>query len=114
LPKAGATEARAPVASTGGGDRERDLDLVRATIELGHTMGLRVVAECVEDKATLDLLSGGCDLAQGYFISRPLPAEKLRLLPGETPPSLSAETSPLHPAAPRALPGTAPLAPVVA
>jgi diguanylate cyclase len=56
----------------------RDLELVRATINLGHEMGLRVVAEGIEDLATLDLLSEmGCDRAQGYFISRPAPADKL-------------------------------------
>ena len=56
----------------------RELELVRATIELGHAMGLRVVAEGIEDKETLDLLRHlGCDLAQGYFISRPRPAQDL-------------------------------------
>jgi diguanylate cyclase len=60
------------------GDRERDIELVRATIELGHAMGLRVVAECIEDQPTLDLLSDfGCDLGQGYFIGRPVPADRL-------------------------------------
>jgi len=44
------------------GNRERDLELVRSTIDLGHTMGMRVVAECIEDKDTLDLLSElGCE-----------------------------------------------------
>jgi EAL domain-containing protein (putative c-di-GMP-specific phosphodiesterase class I) len=53
---------------------------VRATIELGHALGLRVVAEGIEDRATLDLLArAGCDLAQGYFISRPMPADHLLL-----------------------------------
>lgn len=56
----------------------REMELVRATINLGHDMGLRVVAEGIEDVETLDLLNDlGCDLAQGYFISRPSPAEKL-------------------------------------
>jgi diguanylate cyclase len=55
--------------------------LVRATIELGHTLGLRIVAEGVEDHATLSLLADfGCDLAQGYFIDMPLPAEELTFL----------------------------------
>jgi EAL domain-containing protein (putative c-di-GMP-specific phosphodiesterase class I) len=58
----------------------RDLALVRATVDLGHALKLRVVAEGVEDAATLDLLVHvGCDLAQGYLISRPLPAEELTL-----------------------------------
>jgi diguanylate cyclase (GGDEF)-like protein len=61
-----------------GPQRERDLQLVRATIELAHTMGLRVVAEGIEDDATLALLAElGCDLAQGYFICKPRPAEEL-------------------------------------
>jgi diguanylate cyclase (GGDEF)-like protein len=61
-------------------DKARDLDLVRSTIELGHALGLRVVAEGVEDLATLELLGQlGCDLAQGYFISRPMPADELVL-----------------------------------
>ena len=56
----------------------REMELVRATINLGHDMGLRVVAEGIEDVETLDLLGDlGCDLAQGYFISRPSPASKL-------------------------------------
>jgi hypothetical protein len=56
----------------------REFDLVRSTIDLGHALGLRVVAEGIEDKETLDLLSAlGCDLAQGYFISRPKAAKDL-------------------------------------
>jgi diguanylate cyclase len=56
----------------------REMELVRATINLGHDMGLRVVAEGIEDVETLDLLSDlGCDLAQGYYISRPTPASRL-------------------------------------
>ncbi len=59
------------------GERRRDPELVRATIDLGHALGLRVVAEGVEDKATLELLYDlGCDLAQGYCISRPKPADE--------------------------------------
>jgi hypothetical protein len=61
-----------------GGDSDRELDLVRSTIELGHAMGLRIVAEGIEDNATLELLSDlGCDFAQGYCISRPKPASEL-------------------------------------
>jgi diguanylate cyclase (GGDEF)-like protein len=65
-----------------GSGKERDLELVRATIQLGHDMDLRVVAEGIEDVGTLELLSElGCDLAQGYFISRPMPANKLAFQP---------------------------------
>ena len=57
-----------------------DLVIVRSTIELGHNLGLKVVAEGVEDEATLDKLKQlGCDLAQGYHISRPLAPEQLEL-----------------------------------
>ncbi len=56
-------------------DGSRDLALVRATIELAHNLGLKVVAEGVEERTTLDLLGTvGCDLAQGYHIGRPTPA----------------------------------------
>ena len=54
--------------------------LVRSTISLAHALGLRVVAEGVEDEASLDLLVGfECDLAQGYLISEPKPATELAL-----------------------------------
>ncbi|MCA1645514.1 MAG: EAL domain-containing protein, partial [Chloroflexi bacterium] len=50
-----------------------DYTIVRSTIELAHDLGLRVIAEGVEDQETWDLLVGlGCDLAQGYHMSRPL------------------------------------------
>ena len=52
---------------------ESDLIMVRSTINLAHELGLQVVAEGIEDCATLDLLRQlGCDYAQGYFISRPV------------------------------------------
>jgi EAL domain-containing protein (putative c-di-GMP-specific phosphodiesterase class I) len=55
-----------------------DATIVRTTIELGHTMGLRVVAEGVETAAAWDALAlMGCDLAQGYHVSHPLPAADL-------------------------------------
>ncbi len=73
---------RAFLAGLLGSDGERDCELVRSTIELGHAMGLRIVAEGIEDRATLDLLSRlGCDVAQGYFISRPKPATELVFRP---------------------------------
>jgi len=50
--------------------------IVASTIELGHNLGLRIVAEGVEDGATLRWLTGlGCDVAQGYHISRPTSAD---------------------------------------
>ncbi len=66
------------ITGLGGGGRERDLQLVRSTVELAHALGLRVVAEGIEDAATLELLSNlGCDLAQGYFICKPKPADQV-------------------------------------
>jgi diguanylate cyclase (GGDEF)-like protein len=48
--------------------------IVATTVELGHRLGLEVVAEGVEDDETLGILRGlGCDLAQGYGIARPMP-----------------------------------------
>jgi len=50
-----------------------DALIVRSTIDLAHNMGLSVVAEGVEDDATLDRLrSMGCDMVQGYLLSRPM------------------------------------------
>jgi diguanylate cyclase (GGDEF)-like protein len=64
----------------------RDFEIVRATINLGHEMGLRVVAEGIEDVATLDILGDlGCDIAQGYFISRPTSADKISFQSVEAP-----------------------------
>jgi diguanylate cyclase (GGDEF)-like protein/PAS domain S-box-containing protein len=58
---------------------DNDTAIVRATIELGHDLGLQVVAEGVEDQATWDTLAAlGCDLVQGYLISHPLPAVALQ------------------------------------
>ncbi|HUA46419.1 MAG TPA: EAL domain-containing protein, partial [Solirubrobacteraceae bacterium] len=55
---------------------ESDLIIVRSTINLGHDLGLKVVAEGVEDEATLNRLAGlGCDFAQGYHFSKPLAPE---------------------------------------
>jgi diguanylate cyclase (GGDEF)-like protein len=52
---------------------ESDFIIVRSTVNLGHDLGLEVVAEGVEDEATLERLRLlGCDRAQGYHISRPL------------------------------------------
>jgi len=70
------------IAALTGDDSGRALDLVRATINLGHALGLRIVAEGIEDHATLELLSDlGCDLGQGNFISQPKPAHRLTLIP---------------------------------
>ncbi len=57
---------------------ENDALIVRSTIDLGHNLGLRVVAEGVEDDETWQTLADlGCDVVQGYRLSRPLPAADL-------------------------------------
>jgi len=57
---------------------QSDTVIVRSIIELGHNLDLDVVAEGVEDEWTLDSLrSLGCDQAQGYYFSRPVPAEEI-------------------------------------
>ncbi len=56
-----------------------DLVIVRSTIELGHNMGLVVIAEGVETAESWEILKRlGCDMAQGYFMSKPLPAEAFK------------------------------------
>ena len=53
-----------------------DAAIVRSTIDLAHNLGLKVVAEGVESEdAWRQLEALGCDFAQGYYLSRPLPAE---------------------------------------
>ena len=57
------------------GASEHDAVIVRSTIDLGHNLGLRVVAEGVESQEIWDHLATlGCDIAQGYHISRPIDA----------------------------------------
>ncbi len=55
-----------------------DAVIVKSTIELGHNLGLTVVAEGVETAEVQDLLQSlGCDMAQGFGLCRPLPLDKL-------------------------------------
>ena len=57
----------------------RALAIVRATVDLTRSLGLRLVAEGVETETTLSLLRDlGCDIAQGYLIARPMPVDRLR------------------------------------
>jgi len=56
------------------GSNEECRAIIRSTVSLGHGLNLTVVAEGVEDEATLNFLSEiGCELAQGYHIARPMP-----------------------------------------
>jgi diguanylate cyclase len=73
-------------------EEESDRAIVRSTIDLGHNLGLTVVAEGVETQHMLDELTRyGCDLAQGYFIGRPQLADELCLdrVAAPEPPALS-------------------------
>lgn len=55
-----------------------DAVIVRSTIELGHSLGVKVVAEGVETAESWELLRQmGCDMAQGFFISAPLPGKEI-------------------------------------
>jgi diguanylate cyclase (GGDEF)-like protein len=59
-------------------ESENDEVIVRSTIDLGRNLGLRVVAEGVESSQAWSRLAQlGCNVAQGYFLSRPMPAEQL-------------------------------------
>jgi EAL domain-containing protein (putative c-di-GMP-specific phosphodiesterase class I) len=56
----------------------RNAIVVRSTIELAHNLGLRTVAEGIEDAFTFERLRAlGCELAQGFHMSKPLPAASL-------------------------------------
>ncbi len=59
------------------GDDPGNATIVQSTIDLGHNLGLKVVAEGVESQEAYDKLAElGCDYAQGYFLSRPLAPDK--------------------------------------
>jgi diguanylate cyclase (GGDEF)-like protein len=71
---------------------ESDMVIVRSTVDLGHALGLRVIAEGVEDPETLERLAAlGCDRAQGHYFSQPVPAEEfISWIPGFERPALTA------------------------
>lgn len=56
-----------------------NIAIIRSIIDLGHNLGLKVIAEGVEDRETCDELKAlGCDMGQGYYFGRPAPAEQSR------------------------------------
>tara|TARA_R110001592_G_scaffold42654_5_gene138515 strand:+ start:7952 stop:10258 length:2307 start_codon:yes stop_codon:yes gene_type:complete len=60
---------------------QSQLAIVKAIIVLGHSLNLKVIAEGVENNSQLELLSeNGCDMVQGYLISKPLCAEEMQRL----------------------------------
>jgi EAL domain-containing protein (putative c-di-GMP-specific phosphodiesterase class I) len=59
-------------------ESRRDALIVRSTIDLAHSLGLKVTAEGIETNDVYALLAAmGCDLAQGYLIARPMPFSEL-------------------------------------
>jgi len=65
---------------------DQDARIVRSTIDLAHGLGLKVVAEGVEDQVTYNRLAMfECDSAQGYYMSRPLPIEEFKRWIRESP-----------------------------
>jgi diguanylate cyclase (GGDEF)-like protein len=59
-------------------ENEGNATIVRSTIDLGHNLGLEVVAEGVETEGVVaELTALGCDLAQGYVYTKPVPADEL-------------------------------------
>lgn len=62
-------------------DHPRDRMIVRSIIQLGHDLGLRVVAEGAETATVVEMLASmGCDVVQGYQIARPAPADHFAAL----------------------------------
>ena len=68
-------------------ENENDAAIVRATIDLAHNLGMKVVAEGVENKETADRLAElGCDILQGFYFSKPLaPRQFLNWISDHTP-----------------------------
>jgi EAL domain-containing protein (putative c-di-GMP-specific phosphodiesterase class I) len=63
---------------TGAAGSTADAAIVRSAVELGHNLGLDVVAEGVETHDCLDVLTDmGCDMGQGFLFARPMPADDL-------------------------------------
>ena len=64
-------------------DGPEGLSILAAVIQLGRSLGLQVTAEGIEERHQAALHTLGCDLGQGYYFSRPVPAEHLDLLLGD-------------------------------
>jgi diguanylate cyclase (GGDEF)-like protein/PAS domain S-box-containing protein len=72
---------------------EDDATIVRSTIDLARNLGLEVVAEGVESEEIWEQLTGlGCTVAQGYYLSRPVPPDVLRDWLLDRAPSAESET----------------------
>jgi diguanylate cyclase (GGDEF)-like protein len=65
---------------------DNDAMIVKSTIDLGHNLGLKVIAEGVETREAWERLQAlGCDAAQGYYMGKPLPPEQLEVWLKESP-----------------------------
>ena len=79
-------------------DDPRSIAIVRSTVALAHSLGADLVAEGVEDQATLQALRRyGCNLTQGYVHTPPLPADELLEWMHRCTPAASASDLALHP-----------------
>lgn len=57
---------------------EKDRALVNAMVQMAHSLGLKTIAEGVESQEQLEILKEmGCDMAQGYYFSKPIPPEEV-------------------------------------
>jgi len=62
-------------------ENEEDQRIVKAMIDLGHNLGMKIVVEGVENKEMVTMLNDfGCDFIQGYYFSKPLPVFELQEL----------------------------------
>lgn len=67
---------------TGAPEDQRAISVIRSTVDLAHSLGLRIVAEGIENLDALALVDDlGCDAAQGYLMGRPVPSEEFDLEP---------------------------------
>lgn len=65
---------------------EKDRNIVKATIDLGHNMGMQVIAEGVEKPEVLQqLIDMGCDYGQGFYMGRPMPYLDMRRWVNQSP-----------------------------
>ena len=68
-------------------DSSASLAIPKAIIDMGHSMGLQILAEGIETKEQMLLLkSYGCDLGQGYYLSKPIAADALEAFLNEQAP----------------------------
>jgi EAL domain-containing protein (putative c-di-GMP-specific phosphodiesterase class I) len=75
---------------TGMLDNPTHAAIVRSILELGHNLGLRVVAEGVETEAVLEhLIDIGCDVVQGFLLGRPMPSAALAARMWDAQPSVT-------------------------